>query len=83
MNEVYVYYENFYKKVSSSTTISFEVFRNYKTAHDFMLSRRDEILNGKESALDKNETGNDKSWLRIQVEDNYLDLVIEKKTINE
>lgn len=83
MNEVYVYYESLYKKVSPSTTISFEVFRSYKTAHDFMLSRRDEILKDKDCTLDKNKTGNDESWLRIHLKDNYLDLVIEKRQINE
>ncbi len=81
MKEVYVYYENYLKKITSSTTINFEVFENYKKAHDFMLSRRNEILVDKKFILDKNETGNDKSWLRIHFEDNYLDLVIEKREI--
>ena len=81
MNQVFVYYENCLKNFSSSTTVYFEVFSDYEKAHNFMLSRRDEILKNSNWSLDKNETGHDKSWLRIHTKDNYIDLIIEEKEI--
>lgn len=82
MKKVYVYYENFLNK-PKSTSIYFEVFENYKKAHDFMDKRKNEILQNKDCILDKLETGINKSWLRIWNNENYLDLIIEPKIIKE
>lgn len=83
MKKVYVYYESYLKNSSLSTNVEIEVFENYNEAHCFMLSRRDEILKNSDFVLDKRETGDDKSWLRILIGDNYLDLIIEEKELHK
>lgn len=79
MKNVYIYYENYFKKITPSTSIFIQVFNSYENAYKFMLLRKEDFLKLPDHQLDKYNDGNKKSWLRINFKDNYVDLIIESK----
>ena len=85
MGKVYIYYESKNNKVNESTTEVIEVFSDYKTAHKYMNKQR-ELYIKEYNLIPHHIDGNgDKSWCRLyhsEKENNYIDLIITEKSIN-